>query len=63
MNKAFEIVDNDNTVLLTHREKWTRGNDCYEINISEGSRELLLIASAICVDLLRSADEKQLQTV
>ena len=63
VNKTFEIVDNDNTVLLTHSGKWSRGNDCYEINITEGSRELLLVASAICVDLLQSADEKQLQTV
>ncbi|MGN1132497.1 MAG: hypothetical protein ACI4RL_06285 [Ruminococcus sp.] len=63
INKNFEIVDNDNTVLLTHRGSWSRNCDCYDINITEGSRELLLIASAICVDLLQSADEKQLQTV
>lgn len=63
INKNFEVVDNDNTILLTHRGSWSRSGDSYELNITEGSRELFLIASAICVDLIESADEKQLQTV
>lgn len=61
--KNYEIVDNDNTVLLSHFNRWSMNEKGYELNVEDESRELLLIASAVCIDRIETGDKKQLLTV
>ncbi len=63
LTKNYEIIDTDNTVLLSHRCCWTGGIDSYEIEIFDEPREILLLASTICIDKIQTADSKLLQTV
>lgn len=61
--KNYEIVDTDNTVLLSHYNRWAGCAKGYEVDIVDEPRELLLLASVICIDRIQSAYNKQLQTV
>ncbi len=60
LQKNYEIVDHDNTVMLSHINHWAKGNKGYEINIFDEEREMLLLASAICIDQFETAEKKQL---
>ncbi len=63
LGKNFEIVDHDNTVLLTQKNNWCNVNDGFQIDVYDEERELLLLSSAICIDQFETADRKQLLRV
>lgn len=63
LGKNYEIVDNDNKILLTHSGRTGSIPGGSEINIYDESRELFLLASVACADLIETNNEKQLQTV
>lgn len=63
INKNYEIIDTDNSLMMQHNKTWDYKNSGYKINIKDESRELFLLASAVCVDLTETAQSKQLQTV
>ncbi len=63
LGKNYEIVDNDNKILLTHSGRTGSIPGGSEINIYDESRELLLLASVACADIIETNNEKQLQTV
>lgn len=63
ITKNFEIVDHDNTVLLTQKNNWNYSNDGFQIDILYEDRALLLLSSAVCIDQFEVADTKQLLRV
>jgi uncharacterized protein YxjI len=63
INKSYQIADSDNSLLLSHTCNWVNGFDNYEVDIFDESRELLLLASVICIDRIETSDKKELQPV
>lgn len=52
LNKNFEIINVDKSLVMRHKKKEQPGKTVYEVNISEEKNELLCICIALCVEIL-----------
>lgn len=61
--KNFDIIDVDNTVVATHLKRWSGCADGYELNVYCREKELLCIASAVCINIVSIVDNPAIQAV
>lgn len=61
INKSYDILDIDNTVLSCVCRRFSASNDALEININDINFELVSIATAVCLDNVCTTDAIALQ--
>lgn len=61
LNKSYDILDIDNTVLSCVCRRFSTSHDALEININDDKYEILSIATAVCLDSLCTTDVMALQ--
>lgn len=61
LNKSYDILDIDNTVLSCICRRFSTSHDALEININDDKYEILSIATAVCLDSLCTTDVMALQ--
>lgn len=61
LNKSYDILDIDNTVLCCVCRRFSSSHDALEININDDKYEILSIAAAVCLDSLCTTDAMALQ--
>lgn len=61
--KNFDIMDVDNSVVATHLKRWGGCADGYELNVYCEEKELLCIASAVCINIVAIVDNPAVQAV
>ncbi len=61
LNKSYDILDIDNTVLSCVCRRFATSHDALEININNDNFEIISIATAVCLDLMGTTDIAVLQ--
>lgn len=61
INKSYDILDIDNTVLSCVCRRYSTSHDALEINLNEKNAEILSIATAVCLDSICTTDAMALQ--
>lgn len=61
MQKNYDIVDLDNSLVCGVCAEYHRGFDSYKIEVFTEERELFCIATAVCLDLIKTAKTPALQ--
>lgn len=62
INKSYDILDIDNTVLACVCRRYATSHDALEININDEKFVLVSIATAVCFDSVCTTDAMTLQT-
>ena len=52
LKKDFSVVNVDNSIVMSHRAKWSSGKVYYELDVSDNQNELLCVCIALCIDML-----------
>ncbi|MDP4119637.1 MAG: hypothetical protein Q8876_01065, partial [Bacillota bacterium] len=63
LTKNYDIVDIDNSVIMSHCVRWGQFGDGYEINILSENREILCLCVAICLNHIQLAEIKAPQAL
>lgn len=61
LNKSYDILDIENTVVACVSRRFATSYDALEINFNEDKYEILSIATAICLDCLCTTDAMAMQ--
>lgn len=61
LQKNYDIVDLDNSLVCGVCKEYHRDFDSYKIEIFSKERELFCIATAVCFDLIKTAKTPALQ--
>lgn len=61
LNKSYDILDVDNSVVSCVCRRFSTSHDALEININDEKFEILSIATAVCLDISCTTDVMALQ--
>ncbi len=61
LNKTYDILDVDNTVIACVCRRFSKSHDALEININDNKYETLSIATAVCLNDVCTMDSLVLQ--
>ncbi len=62
LNKSYDIMDIDNTVVACVCRRFSTSTETLEININNNNSQLACIATAVCLDSVNTDDAMALQT-